>query len=157
MTGGGAGLAGHMDSLHLAPPPRRKSSDETIVRPNREMRKSRYRRRMRVLAVVLAAGLLAGCGGKRPVTLTGCLNDAGFLVTATGGKVEGTSPAGIGFTLTVYRSPAAAKRAASNLDPQTTALVETGVVDFQGNPSADAKISAHELHSIRECLEKAAR
>jgi hypothetical protein len=156
VTGGGAGLAGHMDSLHLAPPPRRKSSDGTIVRPNREMRKSRYRRRMRALAVVLAAGLLAGCGGKRPVTLSGCLNDAGFLVTASGAKVEGASPGGIGFTLTVYRSAAAAKRAASNLDPQTTALVETGVVDFQGNPSPGAKISGRELESIRRCLEKTA-
>ena len=109
---------------------------------------------MRVLAVAVAAGLLAACGGKAPVTLSGCLNDTGFLVTSSGTKVEGTTPAGVAFTLTVYRSAAGARRAASRLGPRTTAVVGTGVVDFHGNPAQSARVSAAELATIRQCLGK---
>ena len=109
---------------------------------------------MRVFAVAVAAGLLAACGGKAPVTLGGCLNDAGFLVTSSGTKVEGTTPAGVAFTLTVYRSATGARRAASRLGPRTTAVVGTGVVDFHGNPGRSARVSAAELATIRECLGK---
>jgi len=103
---------------------------------------------MRVLAVAGAALLLAGCGGSHQVTLSGCLNDAGFLVTSSGG---------VAFTLTVYGSPRAAKRAAASLEPRTTAVLGAGVVDFHGNPDPGARISAGERRSIRECLAKAAR
>ena len=109
---------------------------------------------MRILAVVVATGLLAACGGKTPVTLSGCLNDAGFLVTSSGTKVEGTTPGGVAFTLTVYRSAAAATRAASRLGPRTTAVVGTGVVDFHGNPGEGARVSVAELATIRQCLGK---
>lgn len=109
---------------------------------------------MRVLAVVAATGLFAACGGKAPVTLSSCLNDAGFLVTSSGAKVEGTTPAGVAFTLTVHRSAAAATRAASRLGPRTTAVVGTGVVDFHGNPGQSARVSAAELTTIRQCLGK---
>jgi len=112
---------------------------------------------MRVLAVAGAALLLAGCGGSHQVTLSGCLNDAGFLVTSSGAKVEGTSPGGVAFTLTVYGSPRAAKRAAASLEPRTTAVLGAGVVDFHGNPDPGARISTGERRSIRECLAKAAR
>ena len=125
------------------------------MRPNGELRKSRYVRVMRLLAVAVATGLLAACGGKSPVTLGGCLNDAGFLVTSSGTKVEGTTPAGVAFTLTVYRSAAAATRAASQLGPRTSAVAGTGVVDFHGNPGPSARVSAAELATIRLCLGKA--
>ncbi|MGH3002238.1 MAG: hypothetical protein ACRDM1_06195, partial [Gaiellaceae bacterium] len=90
-----------------------------------------------------------------PVTLGGCLNDAGFLVTSSGTKVEGTTPAGVAFTLTAYRSAAAATRAASRLSSRTTAVVTTGVVDFHGNPAPGASVSAAELATIRRCLKQA--
>jgi hypothetical protein len=112
---------------------------------------------MRVLAVVFVAVLLAACGGRRPVTLSGCLNDAGFLVTSSGTKVEGTTPAGVAFTLTVYPSAAEATRAAARLDPRTTAAVEAGVVDSHGNPGRDVSVSAADLAAIRKCLGKAER
>jgi hypothetical protein len=121
------------------------------------MCKSRYVRPMRVLAVVLLAGLLASCGGKRPVTVGGCLNDAGFLVTLSGTKVEGTTPAGLAFTLTVYPTVVAATRAASSLDPRTTAVIEAGVVDAHGNPGQAAGVSAADRATIRRCLGKAQR
>jgi len=129
----------------------------TIVRPNRRFRKSRYRRRMRVLAVAVAAMLLSGCGARRTPALSGCLNDAGFLVTSTGPKVEGTTPGGVAFTLTVFGSHAAAKRAAAGLHPRTTVVVAAGVVDFHGNPDPGARISAGELRSISDCLAKSRR
>ncbi len=131
------------------------SSDGSIVRPIREMRKSRYRRAMRTLALPLAAlALLAGCGGTSHVTLAGCLNDAGFLVTSSGSKVDGTSPSGVAFTLRTYRTPAAAKQAARSLDPRTTAVVASGVVDFRGNPDPKAALSPDELRTARSCLGK---
>jgi hypothetical protein len=109
---------------------------------------------MRILAVAIAAMLVSGCGSGRPPTLSGCLNDAGFLVTASGPKVEGTSPGGVAFTLTDYGSHAAAKRAAASLDPRTTEVVAAGVVDFHGNPEPRARISADERRAIRGCLAK---
>jgi hypothetical protein len=109
---------------------------------------------MRVLALAVAAMLLSGCGGRRAPTLSGCLNDAGFLVTSRDRKVEGTSPGGVAFTLTVFGSHAAAERAAARLHPRTTAVVAAGVVDFHGNPDPGARISADELRSIRGCLAK---
>jgi hypothetical protein len=116
------------------------------------MCKSRYVRPMRVFAIVLVAGLLAACGGKSHLTVGDCLNHAGFLVTSSGAKVEGTTPAGIGFTLTVYPSVAAAKHVASRLDARTTAVVGTGVVDSRGNPGSGARVSAADLAVIGRCL-----
>lgn len=110
---------------------------------------------MRVIALACAVALLSGCGGKSKVTVAGCLNNDGFLVTSSGAKVEGTSPAGVAFTLTVYETAQAAKRAAAGLDRHTTAVASTGVVDFRGNPGPGARITAAELTTIRDCLERA--
>jgi hypothetical protein len=110
---------------------------------------------MRVFALACAVALLAGCGGKSKATLGGCLNDDGFLVTSSGNKVEGTSPAGVAFTLTVYESAQAAKRAAAGLDRRTTAVASNGVVDYRGNPGLGARITDAELTTIRGCLERA--
>ena len=110
--------------------------------------------RLRAL-LLLAAVLLAGCGGKSHETLAGCLNDAGFLVTASPRAVNGTSPAGVAFTLTTYGSATAANRAAMKLDPRTTAVVGPGLVDFRGNPDPHARLSEAELATIRSCQKKA--
>jgi hypothetical protein len=109
---------------------------------------------MRVIVLACAVALLAGCGGTSKATVAGCLNDGGFLVTSSGAKVEGTSPEGVAFTLTVYESAQAAKRAAAGLDRHTTAVVSTGVVDYRGNPDPGARITAAELTTIRGCLEQ---
>jgi hypothetical protein len=157
VTGGGAGLAGNTDSFHLATTSSSKSRSPTIVRRIGRNRKSRYRRAVRVIALGAVAALLAGCGGSSPVTLAGCLNGAGFLVTQSGVKVEGTTPGGVGFTLTTYRSPAAARRAARRLrlPRRTTAVVAAAVVDFRGNPGAHARVTRDELATIGSCLGKA--
>jgi hypothetical protein len=110
---------------------------------------------MRVIAVACAVALLSGCGGKSKVTVAGCLNDDGFLVTSSDQKIEGTTPGGVAFTLTVYESARAARRAAAGLDRHTTAVVSTGVVDFRGNPDPGARITVAELTTIRGCLNEA--
>lgn len=109
---------------------------------------------MRVAVLVCAAGLLAGCGGGKPATLADCLNDAGFLVTGSGAVVEGTTPAGVAFTLRSYRGDGAARRAAARLRPRTTAVVAAAVVDFAGNPGPDATVTRDDLATIRGCLQR---
>ena len=93
---------------------------------------------MRKSLVVLAV-VLAGCGGgakKQPPALAtaNCLNDLGFLVQPKARTVEGTSPSGVGFTITL-----------SSTAP---------VVDSRGNPSG-RKLTRAELGSIKKCLRKA--
>jgi hypothetical protein len=91
-------------------------------------------------SLVVFVVVLAGCGGgskKQPVAVATahCLNDGGFLVQAQGRTVEGTSPSGVGFTLTLAPGRPAA-------------------IDASGNPSS-AKLTRGELGSIRKCLGKA--
>jgi len=74
--------------------------------------------------------------------------------------LDGMSPAGVNFTLTLYPTAAAAKTAGSKKNPKTTAIVEDGVIDFHGNPSPyagapPAKISPVELAAIKRCIDKA--
>jgi hypothetical protein len=130
-----------------------------------------------ILLAVLAA-LLAGCGGggssssSSGGTTTGgasvnginvgnCLNeDENFLVQPSETQLDGQSPAGVSFTLTFFKTDAAAKAAAAKKNPKFTALVPLGVVDFKGNPSPfagapPAKISNVELAAIKRCIEKA--
>jgi hypothetical protein len=94
--------------------------------------------RRKSFAVLLV--LVAGCGGsarKQPVALAvaSCLNDEGFLVEGARRTVEGTSPSGVGFTITFPSG----KRA---------------TVDSSGNPSA-ARLSRAELAAIKTCVDKA--
>jgi hypothetical protein len=102
-----------------------------------------------------------GGGGVNGITVGNCLNDdENFLVQPQTGLVDGSSPAGVNFTLTLYPSQAAAKAAFAKKNPKTTALVDSGVVDFKGNPSPyqgapPAKISKVELASINRCIAKA--
>jgi hypothetical protein len=127
----------------------------TIVRPGRDLRKSRYRRRVRRGALAVLVLVLAACGGQSHATVADCLNDAGFLVSGSATEVHGTSPRGVGFTLRLYAGPAAAKRAAERLEPATTARIGTAVVDWHGNPSASARLSGAELASVSRCADRA--
>jgi len=98
-------------------------------------------------------------GGVNGVAIGNCLNDqADFLVQPSESSVEGESPAGVSFTLTLYKTAAAAQAAAKKKNPKTTSVVDNGVIDFQGNLSPyagapPAKISQKELHDIKTCIE----
>jgi len=95
------------------------------------------------------------------VTVGNCLNDQeNFLVQPSQTTLDGQSPAGVSFTLTLYKTDAAAKAAFEKKNPKTTALVENGVIDFRGNPSIfagapPAKISKSEQNAIKRCIDSA--
>src|SRR4051812_45018947 len=105
-------------------------------------------RRPVVLAAAAAAAVLAGCGsgggshggrGIDGISIANCLNDdENFLLQRTGNALDGQSPAGVVFTLTLYKDAAAAKSVAAKRSKKTTAVVENGVVDFRGNPTPNA-------------------
>jgi len=134
--------------------------------------------RTSILILLAVAALLAGCGGGggsssnsatgtidssklNGVTVGDCLNqEENFLVQPSQTVLDGMSPAGVNFTLTLYPTAAAAKAAGSKKNPKTTAIVEDGVIDFHGNPSPyagapPAKISPVELAAIKRCIDKA--
>ena len=107
------------------------------------------------------SGVPTGGGGVNGITVGNCLNDdENFLVQPSQTVLDGQSPAGVSFTLTLYKNAAAAKAAAAKKNKKFTALVENGVIDFKGNPSANAgalpaQISKVELNAIRRCMDKA--
>jgi hypothetical protein len=102
----------------------------------------------------------SGGGGVNARSVGDCLNsDENFIVQPSETTLDGSSPAGVNFTLTFYKDNAAAKAAAAKKNKKFTAVVENGVVDFRGNPSAftgapPAKISPVELASIKRCIDK---
>jgi hypothetical protein len=125
-----------------------------------------------VLAVLVA--VLAGCGGGggsassapptggggvNGISVGNCLNDQeNFLVQPSQTVLDGQSPAGVSFTLTFYKTDAAAAAAYAKKSKKTTSLVENGVIDFKGNPSIfagapPAKISKTELSAIKRCID----
>lgn len=74
---------------------------------------------------------LAGCGGKPAspvVRLADCLNGKSFLVQPATGRVVGTSPDGVAFTVSTR-----------------------GVIDDRGNPGG-RRLSAADRKTIRACL-----
>jgi predicted small secreted protein len=98
-------------------------------------------------------------GGVNGISVGDCLNAQDFLVQPTEKTLDGQSPAGVVFTLTLYKDEAAAKAVADTKSKKTTALVENGVVDFRGNPSIyagapPAKISPVEIAAIKGCIDK---
>jgi hypothetical protein len=100
----------------------------------------------------------SGAGATDGIKVGNCLNDQDFLVQPETKIVNGQSPAGVSFTLTLYASPDAAKAAGAKKNPKTTAVVENGVVDFHGNVSPyqgapPAKISKVELAAIKSCID----
>jgi hypothetical protein len=132
-----------------------------------------------LLVFVIALAVLAGCGGGgsksssggggdnvdiaklNGVSIGDCLNtDGNFLVQPSEKVLDGMSPAGVNFTLTLYKDVATAQAAFKKKNAKTTAIVENGVIDFKGNPSPyegapPAKISKVELDAIRSCIDKA--
>jgi hypothetical protein len=131
-----------------------------------------------VIVLAVLAALVAGCGGGgssssssggepnggggvNGISVGNCLNDdENFLVQPSEKQLDGQSPAGVSFTLTFYKTDAAAQAAAKKKNPKFTALVPLGVVDFKGNPSLfagapPAKISKVELAAIKRCIVKA--
>jgi hypothetical protein len=129
-----------------------------------------------ILVLAALAALLAGCGGGSSsssnsgipnggggvngISVGNCLNeDENFLVQPSQRVLDGQSPAGVSFTLTFYKDNDAAKAAASKKNKKFTSVVENGVIDFKGNPSAfagapPAKISPVELNAIKRCIDK---
>lgn len=100
-----------------------------------------------------------GGGGVNGISVGNCLNDANFLVQPSETRLDGQSPAGVSFTMVLYKDDAAAKKAAAKKNPKFTAVVDNAVVDFHGNPSAfagapPAKISKAELAAIKGCIDK---
>jgi hypothetical protein len=130
-----------------------------------------------LLTLAALAAILAGCGGSsgssaggnaptnggggvNGISVGNCLNETyDFLVQPSQKEVDGQSPAGVSFSLTFYKNPAAATAVGAKKNKKTTAVVENGVVDFHGNPSIyagapPAKISKTELANIRDCIDQ---
>lgn len=82
---------------------------------------------MLLLVAVLA---LTACGTQTPAQKTAkCLNAKGFLVQASGLRVEGTAPDGVAFTVVAL----------------------TGTINDNGNPGK-RQLSLADRSSIRACL-----
>jgi hypothetical protein len=107
-----------------------------------------------------SSGVYNGGGGVNGISVGNCLNDdENFLVQPSQKVLDGQSPAGVNFTLTLYKDNTAAAAAYKKKNPKTTSLVENGVIDFRGNPSIfagapPAKISKSELNAIKRCIDK---
>jgi hypothetical protein len=102
---------------------------------------------------------IAAKSGVNGISVSNCLIEEDFIVQPSDTTVDGTSPNGVTLTLVFYKDEAAAKAAFAKKNPKTSALVETGVVDFKGNPSPyegapPAKISPKELKIIKRCIDE---
>lgn len=133
-----------------------------------------------LLVLAALAVVLAGCGGggsksssggggggggggtsskRSGVDIGNCLNqNYDFLVQPSETTLDGQSPAGVSFTMILYKDAATAQAAYKKKPPKTTAIVDTAVIDFKGNPSPyagapPAKISKAELANIKSCIE----
>jgi hypothetical protein len=129
-----------------------------------------------LLVLAALAVILAGCGGggsksssggssgggasgRSGIDIGNCLNqNYDFLVQPSDTTLDGQSPAGVSFTMILYKDAAAAKAVFAKKPPKTTALVDNAVIDFKGNPSPyqgapPAKISKTELANIKSCIE----
>jgi hypothetical protein len=105
-------------------------------------------------------GGASATGGVSGIKVGDCLNNnEDFLVQPSEQALDGQSPAGVGFTLTLYKNAAAAQAAGAKKSKKTTAVVENGVIDFRGNPTIyagapAAKISQSELSAIKRCIDQ---
>jgi hypothetical protein len=120
-----------------------------------------------ILVLATLVVVLAGCGnsssapggGSGGTGVANCLNDKEhFLVQPRRTVLDGQSPDGVGFTLTLYQTKTAAAAAFATSNPRTTSLVENGVIDVKGNPPVSAggppaKLSKSELGAIKRCID----
>jgi len=127
----------------------------------------------RMFLLALAAIAVAGCSsggtssgggetsaggeGVNGISVANCLNLEDFLVQPSEKTLTGQSPAGVSFALRFYKNADAAEAVFEKKNKKTTALVETAVIDFKGNPSPyagapPAKISQNELSVIKNCI-----
>jgi hypothetical protein len=122
---------------------------------------------IQMLAAGLAVTALAGCGGgggggdavANGISVSNCLIEEDFLVQPSQTTIDGSSPNGVNFSLRLYKDASAAKAAFAKKNAKTTALVESAVVDFKGNPSpyegaSPPKISRKELEVIGRCIDE---
>src|SRR2546423_7098478 len=73
------------------------------------------------------SGGSSGGGGVNARSVGDCLNtDENFIVQPSETTLDGSSPAGVNFTLTFYKDNAAAKAAAAKKNKKFTAVVENG-------------------------------
>jgi hypothetical protein len=87
-----------------------------------------------------------------------CLDTDTFLVNADGSRVTGSSPGGINFVATFYRSPAAAAAAFAHHDPEYATRMAAAVIDYSGNPplhpgGKPMRLTYDELATLRHCIE----
>jgi hypothetical protein len=112
-----------------------------------------------LVVVASIAALTAGCSSSGAVTaasVANCLNAKSFLVRPKGVTVEGASPGGITFTLTLYKTAGVAQAAGASLHTQTTLVTGLAVINFKGNApvgghppkfaNADATVIANCVH-----------
>jgi hypothetical protein len=120
---------------------------------------------------VLVALVATGCGGGKRSVAPGvvtrtatpydaalCLDSDTFVVAAAGRQVSGSSPGGVNFTVTFYKSPAAAAAALSHLNATYATALAATVVDYAGNPpahpgGAPMTLTYDELATLRLCIE----
>ena len=113
---------------------------------------------LRVVVLASLVALTAGCGSSGGVTATSvanCLNAKSFLVQANGVRVEGASPSGITFTLTLYKTAATARAVGASLNKRTTLVTGLAVVDFKGNAPVSGnppKLATADAAEIAKCV-----
>jgi hypothetical protein len=110
-----------------------------------------------LLVLTALAVLTAGCGSSPSgaKSVANCLNGQGFLVEPRATTIEGASPGGVTFTLTLYKTAAGARAAGAALNGATTLVVGLAVLDFKGNAPVDgrvAKLATADAAIIRSCL-----
>ena len=128
------------------------------------------------LVLSLAMLFMAGCGGsgkkaattkpfetvptkQSPVAVARCLNARGFLVQAAKGKVSGSSPGGVNFSVSFFPNEAAARVAQVKHHYLTEIIAATTdvAIDDAGNPPAHPggkplTLPAVDLHTIVVCV-----
>ena len=79
-------------------------------------------------------------------------------MTQSGRKIRGSSPGGINFTVTFYRSIRAANVASAHLDPTHATVIGATVVNDAGNPplhpgGPPMTLIHDDLATLRHCIE----
>lgn len=113
----------------------------------------------RLLPLVLALVLVAGCGGDDgetggthaetlppgPQATDVCLGEQGFSIRPAASGVSAISPSGAELTIVFFDSEAAASEAAGGTDGSTA--VENAVVTAEGK-----QLTSEELATVEDCV-----